>query len=91
MIETKRVKITNDDLDKLGKNIGTIIEKMGESFAKVGQKDGWMGAFGMGDVSNGINSMKDIGMSLSGLATGVQAWGNMNVTEYGIQKIKKQV
>lgn len=81
----KITKMTKAMFKQAADNIKTVLGVVINEFAEVGklekQQEGW---FAGGLVSTGINAIAGLGTNLVNLAKGVQAFANMEITEYEI-------
>ena len=87
----ERVNLTPVDIAKTGVVIGMVLEALVDPIIKFGGAmsgagGGGLFSWGKNDVERGIDSFGVIGSGLVNLATGVQDWANMTITEYDIQK-----
>ena len=86
----ERVRLKPADITKTGIAIGMVLESLVDPIIKFGgamsgSGGGGLFSWGKNDVERGIDSFGVIGSGLVNLATGVQDWANMTITEYGIQ------
>ena len=91
VIKGKR-KLSKSDFENAANGMATVISAIAKPFADVGQleKGGLSGnpiidaIFGGGLVSTGINALKRSGDTITSLAQGVQAFANLEITEYEV-------
>jgi hypothetical protein len=91
VIKGKR-KLNKTDFENAAFGIASVINALSEPFAKVGrlekgQPSGdpiYDAIFGGGFVSAGIDALSRSGNTLVNLAKGVQAWANLEITEYEV-------
>ena len=91
VIKGKR-KLSKTDFENAAFGIASVINAISEPFAKVGrlekgQPSGdpiYDAIFGGGFVSAGIDALSRSGDTLVNLAKGVQAWANLEITEYEV-------
>jgi hypothetical protein len=87
-----RRKLTQTDFDNAAFGMGRVISAIAEPFAKVGKLEQGESSgdpfydmiFGGGFVSSGIDALARSGETLVNLAKGVQAWANLEITEYEV-------
>jgi hypothetical protein len=87
-----RRKLSKTDFENAAYGIAQVINAIAEPFAKVGKLEMGMSSgdtvydaiFGGGYVSAGIKSLARSGDTLVNLAAGVQAWANLEITEYEV-------
>jgi len=91
VVKNKR-KMNDADFTSAGQNIAKVISAIAEPFAKVGklnqgQSSGdplYDAIFGNTYVADGIKSLKNSGDTLVNLAKGIQAFANLEITEYEV-------
>ena len=91
VIKGKR-KLSKSDFENAANGMATVISAIAKPFADVGklEKGGLSGnpiidaIFGGGYVSLGIDALKRSGDTITSLATGVQAFANLEITEFEV-------
>jgi hypothetical protein len=91
VIKGKR-KLNKTDFENAAFGIASVINAISEPFAKVGRLEKGQPSgdpifdaiFGGGFVSAGIDALSRSGDTLVNLAKGVQAWANLEITEYEV-------
>lgn len=91
VIKNKR-KLNKGDFENAANGMAMVISAIAAPFAKVGklnrgQSSGdplYDAIFGGGLVAEGIDALKNSGDTLVNLAKGVQAWANLEITEYEV-------
>jgi hypothetical protein len=91
VIKAKR-KLGKSDFENAAYGMAQVISAIAAPFAKVGKLDRGQSSgdpiydaiFGGGFVSGGISALARSGDTLVSLAKGVQAWANLEITEYEV-------
>jgi hypothetical protein len=91
VIKAKR-KLGKSDFENAAYGMAQVISAIAAPFAKVGKLDRGQSSgdpiydaiFGGGFVSGGIDALARSGDTLVSLAKGVQAWANLEITEYEV-------
>jgi len=92
LVIKSRRKLTDSDFSNAANGMSKVITAMAAPFAAVGKAEMGMATgdsvvdfvFGGNFVSKGISALAGIGDTLSSLAQGINAWGNMTFLEFEV-------